>query len=159
MGQRTGFNTRRWWCEARDGQRVEAIAKELGCSALTVRRRLHRFDAEGIVGLGDHSKPGRPRHLTTQDDSTIIALAHMTPPGRLATVDDGVMVARDEQAEAQWSLDALARGRDSHLHRRDFRPVVPRLGCLTQWKAATSRFWQTLRPTIRPVTSFSSRII
>ena len=33
-----------------DGERVEAIAKELQCSPQTVRRRLHRFDAEGIEG-------------------------------------------------------------------------------------------------------------
>src|SRR6266536_2173103 len=60
---------RRW-----DGERVEAIAKELQCSPQTVRRRLHRFDAEGIEGLGDRPKPGRPRRLTTQDDSRLIAL-------------------------------------------------------------------------------------
>src|SRR6266705_471054 len=57
-----------------DGQGVEAIAKELRCSALTVRRRLHRFDAEGIEGLGDRPKPSRPRRLTTADDSQLIAL-------------------------------------------------------------------------------------
>jgi transposase len=92
-----------------DGQRVEAIAQQLHCSPQTVRRRLQRFDAEGIEGLGDRPKAGRPRRLTTQDDSRIIALVQTTPPGRLGTVDDAVMVARDEQAEAQWSLEALAR--------------------------------------------------
>src|SRR5215472_9570090 len=56
-----------------DGERVEAIAREVGCSALTVRRRLHRFDAEGIAGLLDHPKAGRPRRLTSQDDSQLIA--------------------------------------------------------------------------------------
>jgi len=44
-----------------DGERVEAIAKELGCSPQTVRRRLHRFDAEGIEGLGDWPQSGRRR--------------------------------------------------------------------------------------------------
>ncbi len=92
-----------------DGQRVEAIAKELDCSPQTVRRRLHRFDAEGIEGLGDRPKPGRPRRLTAADDSKIIALARQQPPGRLVTQRDGTMVARDEQGSAQWSLDALAQ--------------------------------------------------
>src|SRR5215471_18318694 len=92
-----------------DGQRVEAIAKDLGCSPQTVRRRLHRFDAEGIDGLGDHPKPGRPRRLTTEDDSKLIALVRQPPPGRLVTQRDGTMVARDEQGSAQWSLDALAQ--------------------------------------------------
>ncbi len=88
---------------------MEAIAKDLGCSPQTVRRRLHRFDAEGIEGLGDHPKPGRPRRLTTEDDSKIIALVRQPPPGRLVTQRDGTMVAREEAGEAQWSLNALAR--------------------------------------------------
>jgi transposase len=92
-----------------DGQPVEAIAKDLGCSPQTVRRRLHRFDAEGIEGLGDHPKPGRPRRLTSEDDSKIIALVSQPPPGRLVTQRDGTMVARDEQGSAQWSLNALAQ--------------------------------------------------
>ncbi len=71
-----------------DGERVEAIAKELQCSPQTVRRRLHRFDAEG---------------------SKIIALVRQAPPGRLVTQEDGTMVARDEQGSAQWSLNALAQ--------------------------------------------------
>jgi transposase len=92
-----------------DGERVEAIAKELQCSPQTVRRRLHRFDTEGIEGLGDRPKPGRPRRLTTQDDSKLIALVRQAPPGRLVTQRDGMMVAREEEGEAQWSLNALAR--------------------------------------------------
>ena len=72
--------TRSW-----DGERVEAIAKELACSPQTVRRRLHRFDAEGIDGLGDRPKSGRRRRLTTSDDSKIIALVSLSPPGRLVT--------------------------------------------------------------------------
>lgn len=92
-----------------DGKRVEAIAKALGCDAQTVRGRLHRFDAEGIEGLGDHPKSGRPRRLTAEDDSRLIALARQAPPGRLVTQRDGTMVAREEEGEAQWSLNALAR--------------------------------------------------
>lgn len=92
-----------------DGEGVEAIAQALHCSPQTVRRRLHRFDAEGLEGLGDRSKPGRPRRLTSEDDSRLIALVNQAPPGRLVTQRDGSMVARDEEAEAQWSLNALAQ--------------------------------------------------
>ena len=92
-----------------DGERVEAIAKALHCDPQTVRRRIHRFDAEGLEGLGDRPKPGRPRRLTAEDDSKLIALARQAPPGRLVTQRDGTMVAREEEAEAQWSLNALAR--------------------------------------------------
>lgn len=92
-----------------DGEQVEAIARALHCSPQTVRRRLHRFDAEGIEGLGDRLKAGRPRRLTVEDDSKLIALVRQPPPGRLVTQEDGTMVARDEQGEAQWSLNALAQ--------------------------------------------------
>jgi transposase len=92
-----------------DGERVEAIAKELQCSPQTVRRRLHRFDAEGIEGLGDRPKPGRPRRLTVEEDSQLMALVRKDPPGRLVTQRDGTMVARQDEGEAQWSLNALAR--------------------------------------------------
>jgi hypothetical protein len=57
--QLTGFFMHRSSCEARDGGRVEAIAKDLDCSPQTVRRRLHRFETEGIEGLGDRPKSGR----------------------------------------------------------------------------------------------------
>ena len=92
-----------------EGKRVEMIGKEVGCSPQTVRRRLHRFDAEGIEGLGDRPKPGRPRRLTAQDESRLIALVHEAPPGQLVTQRDGTMVARDEEREAHWSLSALAQ--------------------------------------------------
>ncbi len=80
-----------------DGERVEAIAKHLDCSPQTVRRRLHRFDSEGIEGLGDRPKAGR-----------ILALVRQVPPGRLERRADE-LVARDEQGSAQWSLDALGQ--------------------------------------------------
>src|SRR5579864_5476185 len=92
-----------------DGERVEAIAKDLHCSPQAVRRRLHRFDTEGIDGLGDQPKSGRHRRLTVTDDSKLIALVRQAPPGRLVTQEDGTMVARDEQGSAQWSLNALAQ--------------------------------------------------
>jgi transposase len=66
-------------------------------------------DAEGIEGLGDHPKSGRPRRLTAEDDSKLIALARQAPPGKLVTRQDGTMVARSEEGEAHWSLNALAR--------------------------------------------------
>src|SRR5215469_15737863 len=91
-----------------DGERVEVIAAALHCSAQTVRRRLHRFDAKGIDGLGDRPRAGRPRRLTTADDSRLIALVRQAPPGRLVTQADGRMVARDEEGAAPWRLEALA---------------------------------------------------
>jgi transposase len=91
-----------------DGEQVQAIAKHLGCSPQTIRRRLQRFETEGIEGLGDQPKSGRPRRLTTEDDSRIIALVRQAPPGQLERRADE-LVAGEEEGSAQWSLDALAQ--------------------------------------------------
>jgi transposase len=91
-----------------DGKRVEVIAKNLDCNPQTVRRRLHRFETEGTLGLGDRPKSGRPRRLTVTDDSRLIALVCQAPPGQLERQADE-LVAREEEGSAQWSLDALAQ--------------------------------------------------
>jgi transposase len=127
-----------------DGERVEAIAIELHCSPQTVRRRLHRFDAEGIEGLGERPKPGRPRRLTTEDDSKLIALVRQAPPGRLVTQGDGTMVAREEEGEAQWSLNALARAAKEagiRVKRSQIRRILLREG--VRWRNTHS--WGTPR--------------
>jgi transposase len=127
-----------------DGERVEAIAKELHCSPQTVRRRLHRFDAQGVDGLGDRPKPGRPRRLTAADDSKLIALVRQAPPGRLVTQEDGTMVARDEQGSAQWSLNALvqaAKEAGIRVKRSQIRTILLREG--VRWRETHS--WGTPR--------------
>jgi transposase len=125
-----------------DGERVEAIAQALHCDAQTVRRRLHRFETEGIEGLGDRPKAGRPRRLTAEDDSKLIALARQTPPGRLARRADGSLEAEDEQKAAQWSLDALAQAAKEAgiaVKRSQIRTILLREG--VRWRHTHS--WST----------------
>jgi transposase len=125
-----------------DGERVEAIAKELQCSPQTVRRRLHRFESEGLEGLGDRPKAGRPRRLTSEDDSRLIALVRKAPPGQLVTQRDGTMVAREEEGEAQWSLNALARAAKEAgigVKRSQIRHILVREG--VRWRHTHS--WAT----------------
>ena len=92
-----------------DGRRTGAIAVELGCHPQTVRERLVRFNAEGLDGLGDRPGPGRKRRLTEAERSAIVALVATAPPGRLVPRADGELAARDPDAEAHWTLDALTR--------------------------------------------------
>src|SRR5215472_3817988 len=127
-----------------DGERVEAIAEALQYSAQTVRRRLHRFDAEGIDGLGDQPRAGRPRRLTAAEDSRLIALARQAPPGRLVTQADGRMVADEEEGAAQWSLDALAtaaQAQGMQVGRSQIRRILRREG--VRWRRTHS--WSTPR--------------
>jgi transposase len=91
-----------------EGLRTAKIAEKLGCHPQTVRRRLHRFNTEGIDGLGDRPGGGRKATITEQERSKIIALVSKEPPGRLVTGPDGVMHAEDEAKAAYWTLDTLA---------------------------------------------------
>src|ERR671910_524616 len=91
-----------------DGLRTTQIAQRLGCHPQTVRERLHRFNAEGVDGLGDRPGPGRPRRLTEHDRGRIIALARSQPPGRLHQGGEGLLPPAQPEAPAHWTLDALA---------------------------------------------------
>src|SRR5215207_5884676 len=61
------------------GLRNATIAEELGCHPKTVRERIHRFNTEGIDGLGDRPRTGRRPHLTQPERSKIIALVAKNP--------------------------------------------------------------------------------
>lgn len=90
------------------GLRTSKIAEELGCHPKTVRERVHRFNDEGISGLGDRSGAGRKPRLTETERSKIVALTRREPPGRLVRIGGGGdLEAFDEQGEAYWTLDAL----------------------------------------------------
>jgi transposase len=89
------------------GLRTRAIAGQLGCHPQTVRERIHRFNTEGIDGLGDRPGAGRKPRLTETERSWIISLVATDPPGRLVRGAGGELEARDEQKEAHWTLDAL----------------------------------------------------
>ncbi len=122
-----------------DGERVQAIAKELGCSPQTVRRRLHRFNTQGFEGLGDRPRAGRPRRLREVERSKIIALVRTPPPGRLSMQADGTMVARKQDGSAQWSLDALAQAAKEAgigVKRSQIRTILLREG--VRWRRTHS---------------------
>ena len=92
-----------------DGRAVPQIAEQVGCSARTTRAWIHRFNAEGLNGFGDRSRPGRPRRLSEDERSRIVALVKTIPPGRLRYDPAAeVLVQADEtSAAAAWTLDVL----------------------------------------------------
>jgi transposase len=94
--------------------RATRIAAELGCHPQTVRERIHRFDAEGIDGLGDRPGAGRKTRITEAERSWIISLVATDPPGRSIRGAGGELEARDEEKEAHWTLDALSAAAREH---------------------------------------------
>jgi transposase len=56
------------------GQSASAIAELLGCDAGTVRRWIHRYNAQGVAGLRDQPRPGRPRRGSPRLTQRILRL-------------------------------------------------------------------------------------
>jgi transposase len=117
------------------GLRTAKIAEELGCHPKTVRKPLHRFNAEGIDGLGDRPGAGRKPRLTELERSKIIALPRTEPPGWLVRGGGGELEAFDEEGEAHWTLDALtvaAQQRGIEVSRSQIRRILLREG--VRWR-------------------------
>ena len=110
-----------------DGLRTTQIASQMRCHPQTVRERIHRFNEEGLDGLGDRPGAGRKRRITETERSLIIWLVGTDPPGRLVRGAGGELEATDEDKEAHWTLDALttaARERGITIGRSQVRRIL-----------------------------------
>jgi transposase len=77
------------------GEAPPGIAGALGLSAETVRRRIRRFNAEGLAAFDDHHRSGRPATYSPDEVAAVIAAA-LTAPRSLGL------------PFASWTLDRLA---------------------------------------------------
>ncbi len=77
-----------------EGKLVPAIAEELHLDARTVRFWLKRFNADGLAGLEDAARSGRPPTYTAEQVGEVVAAA-LTNPQRLGL------------PFASWTLDRL----------------------------------------------------
>jgi transposase len=84
---------------ASHGESASAIAARLGLDGETVRKRIHRFNAEGVEALRDKHRSGRPPTYPPEQTATVIATA-LTKPETLGL------------PFAAWTLDRLA----AYLH-------------------------------------------
>jgi transposase len=65
---------------AAEGRSAARIASEVGCSEPTVKKWRRRFEADGLAGLRDAPRPGRPLVHGPETRARLIALA-CTRPG------------------------------------------------------------------------------
>jgi transposase len=84
---------------ARQGMRAPAIAAETGIAAVVVRRWIGRFNAQGLAGLADAPRSGRPARYAAEAVGELIA-ASLTAPQELGL------------PFGSWTLDRLA----AYLH-------------------------------------------
>ena len=80
---------------ASHGETPPSIAEALGLSAEAVRRRIRRFNAEGLAALEDHPRSGWPATYAADEVAAVITAA-LTDPRRLGL------------PFASWALDRLA---------------------------------------------------
>ena len=79
---------------ASQGRKTPEIARQLSVSERTVRTRLHRFNEQGLAGLEEAPRSGRPVTYTPEEVSSIIQTALCNP--------------RDLGEDyASWTLDRL----------------------------------------------------
>ncbi|MGO8951087.1 MAG: helix-turn-helix domain-containing protein [Ktedonobacterales bacterium] len=77
------------------GEGVGAIAQRFHLAPATVYLWLHRFDVQGLAGLADQPRGGRPPTYTREQVGTIVATA-LSDPQTLG------------QVYSSWTLDRLA---------------------------------------------------
>lgn len=76
------------------GERPYQVADRVGVGRAAAYEWLHRFNAEGLKGLTDHPRPGRP-HTYTPDQRAEVIAAALTKPEDLRL------------PFASWTLDRL----------------------------------------------------
>ena len=76
------------------GERPYQVADRVGVGRAAAYEWLHRFNAEGLKGLTDHPRPGRPPTYTAEQRAEVIAAA-LTKPDALGL------------PFASWTLDRL----------------------------------------------------
>jgi transposase len=81
---------------AADGDSDRAIARHLGVSRNTSRKWCRRFHDQGLAGLVDLPRPGRPRRITAEDRCLVVATACQEP------ADHGL------HGHSSWSASLLA---------------------------------------------------
>jgi hypothetical protein len=118
------------------GPHTTTIVEELSCHPKTVRKRLHRFNAESIDGLGDRPGVGRKPRITEDQRSRIIALVSKEPPGMLVRYD-GLPPGGPRRDQGRlWDPDRSGRGRpgDGHRGRPQSSEAHPALGEGVRWR-------------------------
>src|SRR5262245_47100094 len=64
-----------------DGERPGAVAGSVGMSRNQVYQWLHRLNAEGLAGLQDRPRKGRPPTYSAEQVAEVLATALTNPPG------------------------------------------------------------------------------
>lgn len=134
--------------QAQQGQRVPDIADDLQLCEATVRQWLKRFNAQGLRGLEDAPRSGRPVTYTSEQVGEVIATS-LTPPETLGL------------PFACWTLDRL----EAYLNEEKGLPIKrSRIDELLiaeglRWRTQETWFGERVDPEFAPKRGPSRRSI
>ena len=113
------------------GEAASAIAARLGLDGATVRKRIRRFNTEGLNALKDRPRSGRPPTYTPEQTASVIATA-LTKPQTLGL------------PFAAWTLDRLA----TYLHEEKAIAMQrSRIDEILRWRKHETWFGERVDPT------------
>lgn len=76
-----------------EGLEIQQVAKQLNVSVLTVSKWRRRFAQDGLKGLGDRPRPGKPPTYGVEFRQRVLALLEQAPPPGLAHWDGPAVAA------------------------------------------------------------------
>ena len=122
-------------CLLAEGAGVAVVAKRLGLGADVVRQWLKRFNADGLAGLQDRPRAGRPATYTPEQVGVVVEVA-LTSPEAL------------ELPFASWTLDRLAaylqEQRDIPIKRTRIDEILVAAGL--RWRSQETWFGERVDP-------------
>jgi transposase len=88
-----------------EGKEIQQVAEELGASIPTVRKWRQRFSQQGMKGLRDRPRPGKPAKYDSAFRDRVLALLEQPPPPGMSHWD-GPAVAKklDSSVHAVWRV-------------------------------------------------------
>ena len=108
---------------AAEGHSAVVIGRMVGCATVTAQKWRSRYEREGIAGLRDLPRPGKPLAYSCEERARLIAKACTRPPDTPAG-----------QRRERWTYEELAAEvgmSSSHAHtilaRADVKPHLSRL--------------------------------
>ena len=93
-----------------DGKEIQQVALEVGASIPTVSKWRKRFAKEGIAGLRDQPRSGKPPIYGAAFRDRVLATLEQSPPGGLASGMDRPLPGSWEQACMLYGGCCVAKG-------------------------------------------------
>lgn len=88
-----------------DGKEIQQVARELGVSIPTVSKWRARFSQQGMKGLRDRPRSGKPARYGTPFRDRVLALLEQPPPAGLAHWDGPAIATQlDASVHAVWRV-------------------------------------------------------